>query len=227
MQRSELARLIDHTLLKPEARAADVDAAAREALDVGAAAACVASSRVGRVAGRLAGSGVRACTVIGFPSGAVPTVAKVAEVHAAAAAGADEFDVVLDIGLLRDGEREAVARDLAAVRAAVPDGALLKVILETAALDDEQIRLGCLLSRDAGADFVKTSTGFHPSGGATTESVRLMRKTVPDLGVKASGGIRDLATALRMLDAGATRLGLSATLAVLAELPEQDRTRAG
>lgn len=220
MRRSELARLVDHTLLKPEAVAADVEAVASAALAVGAASACVTSSRVGSVSSLLEGSGVKACTVIGFPSGAVPTEAKVAEVHRTAEDGADEFDMVLDIGRLRDGERDAVARDLAAVRAAVPDGALLKVILETGALDDEQIRLGCRLSRDAGADFVKTSTGFHPSGGATVEAVRLMRETVPELGVKASGGIRDLRTVLRMLDAGATRLGMSATLAVLAELPE-------
>jgi deoxyribose-phosphate aldolase len=220
VHRRELARLVDHTLLKPEAGAPDVDEVAREALAVGAASACVHSSRVGLVASRLAGSDVRACTVIGFPSGAVLTEAKVAEVHRAVQDGADEFDMVLDVGRLRDGERAAVARDIAAVRAAVPDGALLKVILETGALDTDQIRLGCLLARDAGADFVKTSTGFHPSGGATVEAVALMRETVPDLGVKASGGIRDLATALRMLDAGATRLGMSATRAVLTELAE-------
>lgn len=219
MQRSELARLVDHTILRPEALAAEVEAVAGEALAVGAASACVSSSRVGLVAARLRGSGVRTCTVVGFPSGAVPTEAKVAEVRQAAADGADEFDMVLDVGRLRDGDREAVAHDIAAVQVAVPDGALLKVILETGALDEPQIRLGCLLARDAGAAFVKTSTGFHPSGGATVEAVALMRETVPDLGVKASGGIRDLATALRMLDAGATRLGMSATLAVLDELP--------
>jgi deoxyribose-phosphate aldolase len=220
MLRSELARLVDHSILRPEALSGDVDAVAAEALAAGAASACVHSSRVGLVAGRLRGSGVRACTVIGFPSGAVSTDAKVAEVRRAAADGADEFDMVLDIGRLRDGDRAAVARDIAAVRAAVPDGALLKVILETAVLHDGRIRLGCLLARDAGADFVKTSTGFHPAGGATVEAVGLMRATVPELGVKASGGIRDLATALRLLDAGATRLGMSATLAVLAALPE-------
>ncbi|TKJ21840.1 deoxyribose-phosphate aldolase [Blastococcus sp. CCUG 61487] len=220
MRRSEFARLVDHTLLKSEALGADVDALVDDALAAGVAAVCVSSARVGRAAGRLTGSGVAACTVVGFPSGAVLPEAKVAEVHRAAEAGATEFDMVLDIGRLRDGDRDGVVRDIAAVRAAVPDGGLLKVILETAALDDDRIRLGCLLARDAGADFVKTSTGFHPSGGATVEAVRLMRETVPDLGVKASGGIRDLATALRMLDAGATRLGMSATVAVLAELPD-------
>jgi deoxyribose-phosphate aldolase len=220
MQRSQFARLVDHTILRPEALAADVDAVAREALAVGAASACVHSSRVGLAAGRLSGSGVRTCTVVGFPSGAVATEAKVAEARRAAADGADEFDMVLDMGRLKDGDHAAVARDIAAVRAAVPEGSLLKVILETAVLGEQQIRLGCLLARDAGADYVKTSTGFHPAGGATVEAVALMRATVPQLGVKASGGIRDLATALRMLDAGATRLGMSATLSVLAELPE-------
>lgn len=210
MQRSELAALIDYTILTPEATAEQVAAVAAEAVGFGCASVCVTSARVPVAAPIVRGSGVEACTVIGFPSGSVLTEVKVAETARAVACGASEFDMVIDYGRLIDGDYAAVREDIAKVRAVVPVGMLLKVILETSALTDEQIVTGCLLSRDAGADFVKTSTGFHPTGGATVEAVRLMAKTVPDMDVKASGGIRDLDTALAMLDAGATRLGLGA-----------------
>lgn len=226
MKRADLAQLIDHTILTPQAGKQQVSAAAAEAVATGCASVCVNSARVATAAPALAGAAgaagavVALCTVIGFPFGAVLTEAKVAETRAAAAAGATEFDMVLDLASLVDEETLLVERDIAAVRAATPPGTLLKVILETSALTPDQVVAACLAAETAGADFVKTSTGFHPSGGATPEAVALMRKTVPQLGVKASGGIRTLATARQMLDAGATRLGMSATLAVLAELPE-------
>ncbi len=220
MKRSDLARVIDHTILKPETARADVQRIAQEARSAGCASACVNSARIADAAPSLAGTPVRTCTVIGFPFGCVTTASKVAEVRAAAADGADEFDMVLDFGLLLDGDLRRAEADIRSVREATPTGAVLKVILETGALDEQRLQLGCKIAAEAGADFVKTSTGFHPSGGATLQAVELMRRTVPTLGVKALAGIRDLATAQAMLDAGASRLGMSATLAVLAELPE-------
>lgn len=218
MKRHELARLIDHTLLKPEASAHDARDLALEALDAGCASACVNPNRVAVVNDILAESLTRTCSVIGFPFGASPTDVKVRETELVAALGANEFDMVIDFGKLREGDTVSVSSDVAAVRSATPPGAILKVILETAVLTPSQIHLGCLIAEAAGADFVKTSTGFHSAGGASAAAVELMRRVVPNLGVKASGGIRDLRTALQMLDAGATRLGMSATLAVLGEL---------
>jgi deoxyribose-phosphate aldolase len=218
MKRADFVKLVDHTILAPQAGVEQVRAAASDAVTAGCASVCVNSARVATVAPLLVYSDVKLCTVIGFPFGSVLTDAKVAEARAATQDGANEFDMVLNIGSLIDGDTRAVERDISAVHAVIPLGALLKVILETSALSPPQIVAACLASEAAGADFVKTSTGFHPSGGATTEAVRLMRKTVPNLGVKASGGIRTLATAQEMLDAGASRLGMSATLAVLDEL---------
>lgn len=222
LTRAELAAMIDHTILKPEATAEEVSRVAHEAVEFGCASVCVNSSRVATVAPIIAnegaGSGVKLCTVIGFPFGATLSPAKVAEVHAAAESGADEFDMVIDIGRLLDGDTRYVVTDIAAVKAATPPGTVLKVILETALLTVEQITVASILSKDAGADYVKTSTGFNPAGGASVEAVATMAAAVPSLGRKASGGIRTLDQALAMIDAGATRLGMSSTGAVLAAL---------
>ena len=215
MDRTTLARLVDHTLLRPEATDAQVAALCAEAAELGAYAVCVSPSRLPlRVA-----AGVQVCTVVGFPSGAHAGEVKAAEAALAVRQGATEVDMVIDLGRARAGDWAAVETDVATVRAACGD-ALLKVILESAALDLEQVTLACGASERGGAQFVKTSTGFHPSGGASLEAVRAMRGAVGDrLGVKASGGIRDTATALAMVEAGASRLGLSGTRAVLDGLP--------
>ncbi len=209
--RHALARTVDHTLLKPEATEGDVAALAADAADLGVYAVCVSPSRLPvRV-----GGGVEVCAVVGFPSGAHESEVKAAEAALAVRRGATEIDMVVDLGLAVAGNWGAVEKDVATVRAACGP-ALLKVILETAALSPEQIVEGCRRSEAAGAGYVKTSTGFHPAGGASVEAVRLMRATVGErLGVKASGGIRDTATAVAMLDAGASRLGMSGTRAVL------------
>jgi deoxyribose-phosphate aldolase len=217
MKREEMAALIDHTILKPAATADQVLEAAWLAFQSGCASVCVNSSRVRLLADRGPDDMLTVCSVVGFPLGAVPRSIKAAEARQAQDDWATEFDMVIDIGLLKDGDRTGVERDIAAVRSAT-EGRVLKVILETAALTDAEIVTGCLISRDAGADFVKTSTGFHAAGGATPSAVALMAKTVPDLGVKASGGITDLPRALAMLEAGATRLGCSATETILDSL---------
>jgi len=213
--RAQVAALVDHTLLKPEATAADVRQLAVEAVELGVYAVCVSPSMLGAL-GEL--GGVKVATVVGFPSGKHDSAIKAAEAAAAVSAGADEVDMVIDIGAAVAGDIAAVHRDIAAVRAGA-SGAVLKVIVESAALlalAGEQTLIDvCLAAADAGADFVKTSTGFHPAGGAGERAVRIMAATVPTLGVKASGGIRSAADALVMLDAGATRLGLSGTRAVL------------
>jgi len=209
--RAALARTVDHTQLTPEATGAQVAALAAEAAELGAFSICVSPSRLPvQVV-----DGLAVCTVVGFPSGAHASGVKAAEAADAVGKGATEVDMVVDLGHVLAGDWGAVEADVAAVKAACGD-VLLKVILETAALTDEQIAEGCRRSEAGGAQFVKTSTGFHPTGGASMAAVRIMRETVGDrLGVKASGGIRDTATALAMLEAGATRLGLSGTRAVL------------
>jgi deoxyribose-phosphate aldolase len=213
--RETLARTVDHTLLKPEATDAQVAALCEEAVALGAFSVCVSPSRLPLVVG----GGVAVCTVVGFPSGAHESEVKAAETSLAISRGATEIDMVVDLGRVLAGQWDAVEADVAAVKAACGD-VLLKVILETAALTPEQVVEACRRSEAGGAQFVKTSTGFHPTGGASVEAVRLMRETVGDrLGVKASGGIRDTATALAMLEAGASRLGLSGTRAVLEGLP--------
>ncbi len=212
--RATLARTVDHTLLKPEATDAQVAVLAAEAAELSAFSICVSPSRLPVEAA----DGLAVCTVVGFPSGAHESEVKAAEAALAITRGATEVDMVVDLGRVLAGDWEAVERDVAAVKAACGD-VLLKVILETAALTPEQVVEACRRSEAGGAQFVKTSTGFHPSGGASVEAVRLMRETVGDrLGVKASGGIRDTAAALAMLEAGASRLGLSGTRAVLAGL---------
>ena len=207
--RETLARTVDHTLLKPESTDAQVTALAAEAAELGAYSICVNPSRLP------VQTGLVVCTVVGFPSGAHASEVKAAETALAVQQGAIEIDMVIDLGRALAGDWDAVEADVAAVKAACGE-VLLKVILETAALTPEAIVEACRRSEAGGAQFVKTSTGFHPTGGASVEAVRLMRETVGNrLGVKASGGIRDTATALAMLEAGASRLGLSGTRAVL------------
>lgn len=212
-----IADYIDHTILTPEASAADVEALCAEALAFDVAAVCVSPSRVS-VAVTAIGGRLGVATVAGFPSGAHPSSAKIADAVFAAEAGATEIDMVVNLGLVVDGRWDEVEADIAAVRAAVPHPILLKVIIEAAALTDAQIVSCCERSESAGADYVKTSTGFHPSGGASVEAVSLMRATVGDrLGVKASGGIRSREAALAMIEAGASRLGTSSTAKILAD----------
>lgn len=214
MDRATLARMLDHTLLKPEATRDDVAALCAEAAELGVAAVCVSPSMLPLPASP--GEGVAVCTVVGFPSGAHRSAAKAGEAELAVDDGATEVDMVVDLGLVKAGDWGAVQADVAAVRAATADRALLKVILESAALTDDEIVAACRAAEAAGADYVKTSTGFHPSGGASEHAVRLMAETVGGrLGVKASGGIRDAETALRMVEAGATRIGCSASRAIL------------
>ena len=214
MDRATLAAMIDHTLLKPEATAEEVRALCEEATDLGVAAVCVSPSHLPIIEGL--GAGIGTATVIGFPSGAHQPAVKAHEAEVALDAGATELDMVVNLGLLTAGEWAAVEDDIGAVRAATPTPAVLKVILETGVLTDDEIVEACRAAEAAGADYVKTSTGFHPSGGATVAAVTLMAATVGGrLGIKASGGIRDATTALAMVEAGATRLGCSATRAIL------------
>lgn len=211
-----IAAIIDHTILKPEATRADIVKVCREARQYGFASVCVNSYWVPLVRAELQGSAVKVCSVIGFPLGATSTEAKIAEAAAALRSGAQELDMVLNAGALRSGDRETVMRDIQdVVKTAHQSGAIVKVILETALLDDDQKRLACLLAKGAGADFVKTSTGFGP-GGATAHDVALMRAAVgPEMGVKASGGIRTLADLKKMTAAGATRIGASASVSII------------
>jgi len=221
---SELARYIDHTLLAPEATPAQVAALAAEAVELNTFAICVSPSflPLARHVRSVDLAGVKLAVVCGFPSGKHTTEVKAAEAAQAVAAGADEVDVVVDLGVVRLGDRDALTAQLAAVKAAVPSPRVLKVIIESAALDDAAIRLACECAVAAGADFVKTSTGFHPAGGASVHAVELMRSVVGDgLGVKASGGIRDYAAAAAMITAGATRIGCSASRAILAGAPHE------
>lgn len=215
---NNLNKYIDHTLLKPEATSAMIDKLCDEAKQHDFASVCVNPFWVKRAAERLAGSQVAVCTVIGFPLGANTPEVKAAETRDAIANGAAEIDMVLNVGALKSGDQESVKRDIAAVVNAA-GGVLVKVILETGLLTDEEKVVACKLCVEAGANFVKTSTGFGP-GGATVEDVALMRKTVgPAIGVKASGGVRDRSTALAMIKAGATRIGASAGIAIVSGEP--------
>ncbi|MGZ6778276.1 MAG: deoxyribose-phosphate aldolase [Mycobacterium sp.] len=216
--RADVAAVVDHTLLKPEATQRDVRALVTEAVELGVYAVCVSPSMVA-VAASCGPAGLHIASVVGFPSGKHLSLIKADEAARAVAAGADEIDMVIDVGAAVSGDVEAVRADVAHVRAAVP-GAVLKVIVESAALlslaGDDALVSTCRASVDAGADFVKTSTGFHPSGGASVHAVELMAAAVgTGIGVKASGGIRSADDAVAMLTAGATRLGLSGTRAVL------------
>jgi deoxyribose-phosphate aldolase len=231
MRRADLARIADHTLLRPEATGRDVLALCADAAKLGVGAVCVAPTHV-----RLAAAGARrevpreapeaepafrVASVVGFPHGAHLAEVKTEEARRVVADGADEIDMVVDLGNAVDGNWRAVEAEVAKVRSAVPPQVILKVILETALLTDDGIRTACRAAEAGGADYVKTSTGFHPAGGASLDAVRVMAETVGGrLGIKASGGIRTAQQALSFVDAGATRLGLSATEAVLAGLPE-------
>ena len=208
------ASLIDHTLLAPDATADQVAALCREAIDDGFLTVCVSPTRVAQAAEQLAGQPPLVCTVVGFPSGAHLSAVKAAETAAAVADGADEIDMVLSLGAVKDGDWEAVRADIAAVVEAAGD-ALVKVILETALLSEDEITRACEASEQAGAGFVKTSTGFA-AGGATVEAVAAMRAAVGDrLGVKASGGIRTAEAFQAMVTAGANRIGASAGATLL------------
>lgn len=213
-----VARLIDHTILRPEATRDDVRRVCGEALQFEFATVCVNSFWTKFVAEELRGSPVKVCTVAGFPLGAGSTSAKVSETLAAIRDGAHEIDMVINIGALCGGEREIVRSDIQAVTAASHGhDAIVKVIIETALLDDSQKVLACRLSQDAGADFVKTSTGFSKAG-ATAADVALMRRTVgKSMGVKASGGIRTLADLRAMVAAGANRIGASSSVSIVEE----------
>lgn len=211
----DLAPYIDHTLLKPDATEEQVRKLCEEARKYSFASVCVNPSWVALSAQMLKGSPVKVCTVIGFPLGATTSTAKAIETRDAIANGADEIDMVINVGALKSGNDALVKDDIEAVVAAAKGRGIVKVILETALLTREEKVKACLLSKMAGADFVKTSTGFVP-GGATVEDIALMRETVgPNMGVKASGGIRDTKTAKDMVAAGATRLGASASVAIV------------
>jgi deoxyribose-phosphate aldolase len=211
----DLASIIDHTLLRPAATAAEIARLCREALDYRFASVCVNSFWAPRCQPLLQGSGVKLCCVVGFPLGAMAPVAKAFEAAAAVAAGADELDMVINLGALKSGEPETVERDIRGVVEAAR-GRAVKVILETGLLDEAEKVLACRLSQRAGAAFVKTATGFGTGSAATAADIALMRRTVgPGMGVKASGGIRARADALLMVASGANRLGTSSGIAIV------------
>ncbi len=213
MQRTELAKYIDHTLLKPAATAADVRQLAAEAKQLGVYSICVSPNMLPLDVNL---GDVKLAVVCGFPSGKHSAAIKAAEAREAVANGADEVDMVIDVGLLRAGRDDDLVAEIRAVKDEVPG--VLKVIIEAATLSDDEIVRACRAAEQAGADFVKTSTGFDLAGGASEHAVQLMAQTVGGrLGVKASGGIRDRATAEAMIAAGATRLGCSASAQILAD----------
>ncbi len=216
MTARDLAPYIDHTLLKPGATEAEIDGLCNEAIEYGFASVCINPYWVKQSAARLQGSNVKVCTVIGFPLGATITSAKVEEVRQVVSHGASEVDMVINIGALKSGWHDVVLADIESVVAAARNGgALTKVIIETALLTDPEKITASLLARRAGADFVKTSTGFG-GGGATTTDVALMRGAVgPDMGVKASGGVRTLKDTREMISAGATRIGSSSGIEIV------------
>jgi deoxyribose-phosphate aldolase len=211
-----IASFIDHTLLKPEAGEADILKVCAEAAEYHFKSVCVNPLWVKTVKKALKGSGVLTCSVVGFPLGATPTDVKTFEARGAVLDGADEVDMVINIAAARAGDKGALVEDITSVAEAVhASGAILKVIIETGLLDDPQKVLACKAAVEAGADFVKTSTGFN-GGGATAEDIALMRRTVgPGLGVKASGGVRSLEDAQAMIAAGATRIGASSGIAIV------------
>jgi len=223
----ELARYIDHTQLKPVASYEDIEKLCNEAKKYGFYSVCINSCYVKYAVEKLAGSDVKVAATVGFPLGAASSEAKACEAAEAVRAGAGEIDMVMNVGLLKGGDYFGVREDIEAVVKAVKQidpEAKVKVILEMCYLNDGEKVTACELARDAGADFVKTSTGFGP-GGATVEDVELMKKLVGDtMGIKAAGGIRDLKTTLAMIEAGATRIGASAGVAIISEL---DRSKNG
>ncbi len=209
MSTQSLAGIIDHTLLKAETNKAEIIQLCKEALEYKFASVCINPTWIRTCAEQLKGSEVKVCTVIGFPLGATLPEVKAFETKKAIEDGATEVDMVINIGALKEGDNALVERDIAAVVEAAKGKALVKVIIETCYLTEEEMVRACVISKNAGADYVKTSTGFG-SGGATINDVELMRKTVgPEMGVKASGGVRDHQAAVEMVTAGATRIGTS------------------
>jgi deoxyribose-phosphate aldolase len=222
-----VASMIDHTLLKPDATRKDIEALCREAAEYSFASVCVNPTWIATCAGLLRGSRVRVCSVVGFPLGATTADAKQYETRRVIFDGAQEVDMVINVGALKSGDLRVVERDIEAVTSPCREaGALSKVIIETALLTDEEKITACTLAKAAGADFVKTSTGFGP-GGATAADVALMRRVVgSDMGVKASGGVRDLEGLKAMVAAGATRIGASAGVRIVQESRGQQPTAA-
>ena len=218
----EVSRLIDHTLLKPDATGEQIIKLCEEAKEHNFASVCVNPTNVSLAWDLLNGTPVKVCTVIGFPLGANTPVTKTVETRDAIANGASEVDMVINVGALKSGDYDLVLRDIKAVVDAARGKALVKVILETGLLTDEEKVKGCLVAKSAGADFVKTSTGFG-FGGATVDDIRLMRKAVgSEMGVKASGGIRDYESALQMLEAGASRIGASAGVKIVKQAKDSE-----
>ncbi|TWL02332.1 Deoxyribose-phosphate aldolase [Bacillus licheniformis] len=215
MMTKQIARMIDHTALKPDTVKSEIEALCKEARVYGFASVCVNPCWVKLCAELLKESEVKVCTVIGFPLGAASPETKAFETRQAIADGAGEVDMVINIGALKDRDTGTVEHDIRAVTDAADGKALVKVIIETSLLTDEEKRLACELAVKAGAEFVKTSTGFS-GGGATVRDIKLMREAVgPDIGVKASGGVRDKESALAMIEAGATRIGASAGVSIV------------
>ena len=213
----DIAKYIDHTILKPEATAEDVKRLCAESKEYNFASVCVNACYTKLVSTELKGTDVKTCVVVGFPLGAMTKESKAFETTQAIENGADEIDMVINVGALKAKNYDLLKEDIEAVVNAAAGKAIVKVIIETCLLTDEEKIKACEISKEAKADFVKTSTGFS-SGGATKEDIALMRKTVgPDLGVKASGGIRDFNTAMDMINAGASRIGASASIAIVKE----------
>lgn len=214
MEKNKLARMIDHTLLKPDACEDGVRKLCQEALEYKFASVCINPGYVQLCADLLKGSEVKVCTVIGFPLGATTSDTKTFETRDAIAKGAQEVDMVINVGKLKDKDFDYVKKDIEAVVNEAKGKALTKVIIETCLLNDEEKVMACKLAKEAGADFVKTSTGFS-TGGATFEDIKLMRETVgANMGVKASGGVRSYEDTMKMIEAGATRIGASASIAI-------------
>lgn len=215
MEERNIAKYIDHTLLKANATEAQIRRLCEEASEYHFASVCVNTCYVPLAAELLKGSGVKTCCVVGFPLGAMSTAAKAFEAADAVKNGAEEVDMVINIGAVKFGDWDYVAKDIEEVVKASHDKALVKVIIETCLLTDDEKVLACRTAKDAGADFVKTSTGFS-IGGATVEDIRLMRETVgAEMGVKASGGIKTYEDAIAMIEAGATRIGASSGIAIV------------
>ena len=214
MNKQELAKMIDHTILKAEATEAEIMQLCKEAIEYGFASVCVNPSMVKKAATILEGSEVKVCTVIGFPLGATTTEVKAFETEQTIKDGATEVDMVINVGKLKENNLEYVKNDIAAVVNAAKGKAITKVIIESCLLTDEEKVTVCTIAKEVGADFVKTSTGFS-TGGATKEDIKLMRETVgPHMGVKASGGVRSNEDAMIMIENGATRIGASASISI-------------
>ena len=219
-----MAQYIDHTLLKPDATLDALAKLSAEAISYGFKAVCVNSGNVADIAGKLQGTGVAVCTVVGFPLGAMQTRAKAFEAENAVAEGAAELDMVLNIGALKSGDLKTVEADIKAVRKVAESQIVLKVIIETGLLTTDEKIKACEITKNAGADFVKTSTGFS-GGGATVEDVALMREVVGQkMGVKASGGIKDWSTAVAMVKAGANRIGTSSGIVIVENAPDWNKS---